>query len=188
MQLYIYSVHLHRVGLLPGLISDFECLHWQIVQCNRSGSVERNSTKQAMIQYLNVCENVFQKNACNPNQNTAVAVSLMTFWILASSSEPLLASTRFLSSNSVCFLILSSVFLALVGAGPQFFAVIFLLVFTVVTGTFLPRCPQLLWREALKGSHFPSGGIILTSWCLFLKRSITHTNWKLIDQTDNLSQ
>lgn len=72
-------MHLSMVGLLPGLISDFECLRWQTVQCSRSGSVERNSTMRAMIQCMNVHENVFQKNACNPNQNTAVAVPLMTF-------------------------------------------------------------------------------------------------------------
>lgn len=174
-QLCISSIYLCRAGLLLGLISSFECLHWQIVQCNRSGSVERKSTMQVVIQYMKVHRNVFQKNACNPNQNTAVAVPLMTFWILASSSESSLASTRFLSSNSVCFLILSSDFLAQVGAVCQFFAVIFPLVSTVVTGTFLPACPQLLWRDALKGSHFSSGGVTLTSWCLvFEKEYNTH--------------
>lgn len=76
-QLYIYSVHLSRTDLLPGLIANFKCLHWQIVQCNRSGSVGGNSTMQATTQYEHVHEMYFKRIFAI--QTTAVAVPLMTF-------------------------------------------------------------------------------------------------------------
>lgn len=44
---------------------------------------------------------VFENNVCDPTWDHAVTVSLMSFWVLAGSSDSSFASTRFISSNSL---------------------------------------------------------------------------------------
>lgn len=111
----------------------------------------------AVVQYMTVCENVFQKNVCSPNQ-IIVAVSFR---------NDFLNTRKFLRALSAFYKVL---FIKLFSSWSShqsfwlwlvFFAVIFLLVFTVIPGIFNSSEGKLL-RDLtfpLETSSLPPGSV-----------------------------